>query len=228
MAINLSVESELGPAISWTAQMAAQLPFATSLALNKTAYQVQQALNYETSNYLDRPSAFTKNAFRFTKSTKTNLEVIVGAAPIQSRYLRFGISGGQRPAKGFERKFLSSILDTRSIPSTAQLVPTSSVRLNAQGNVSLATIRSIQKGLNSNSKGSFFYGRPKGGGANAGKPVGIYRRSAKAITPYFVAFGGRASYRPRFPILQLGTAKANQVFGSLLQSSLQQALATAR
>jgi hypothetical protein len=224
MAINLSVESEIGPAIAWTGQMMAQLPFATSQALNRTAYQIQQGLNYETTRYFDRPSPFTKRAFRFTKSTKANLEVVVGAAQLQGRYLRFGVQGGARPAKGFERKFLGSIVNTRGIPAGAQLVPTSLVQTNAQGNVSLSTLKRIQAGLKGNARGGFFYGKPRGGD----RPVGIYRRSREQLFPYFLTIDGRANYRPRFPILQLGTDKAQQVFGGYLRSSLAEALRTAR
>lgn len=224
MAINLSVESELGPAIRWSGQLMAQLPFATSQALNRTAFQIQQGLNYETTRYFDRPTAFTQRAFRYTKASKTNLEVVVGAAPLQARYLRLGIQGGSRPAKGFERKFLSSIVDTRGIPANAQLVPTSLVRTDGSGNVSLATIKRIQAGLNGKARGGFFYGKPRGGD----RPVGIYRRSREQLFPYFLAIDSRASYQPRFPIMQLGTRKAQQVFGGFLRTSLSEALRTAR
>jgi hypothetical protein len=228
MAINLSVESEIGPAIAWTGRMMAQLPFATSQALNRTAYQIQQGLNYETTRYFDKPTAFTKRAFRFTKSTKANLEVVVGAAQLQGRYLRFGIQGGARPAKGFERKFLQSIVDTGSIPANAQLRPTRYAPTNAQGNVSLSALKRIQAGLNGGARGGFFYGTPRGGGRNAGKPLGIYRRSREQLFPYFYAEPDRATYRPQFPILKLGTDKAQQVFGGYLRSSLAEALRTAR
>jgi hypothetical protein len=163
MTVQLSIESELGPAITWTGQMMAQLPFATSQALNRTAFQIQQTLNYETTNYFDQPTPFTRRSFRFTKSTKTNLEVLVGAAPLQGRYLRFGIQGGARPAKGFERKFLSQVVAGGAIPSGAQLVPTRLVPTNSSGNVSLATLKRIQQGLNGPARGGFFYGTPKGG-----------------------------------------------------------------
>lgn len=224
MAISVSVESAIGPAIAWSDRMLVQLPFATSVALNRTAYQVQQHLNYETTRHFKEPTAFTRRAFRFTRSTKANLEVVVGAAPLQARYLRFGVQGGARPAKGFERKFLGAIVDTRGIPAGAQLVPTGLVQTNAQGNVSLSTIKRIQKGLNGKARGGFFYGKPRGGD----RPVGIYRRSREQLFPYFLAIDGRARYRPQFPILQLGTAKAQQVFGDYLRSSLAEALRTAR
>lgn len=226
MSITLSVESAVGPAIAWTDRMLVQLPFATSQALNRTAYQLQQHLNYETNRYFDRPTAFTKRAFRFSKSTKSNLEIVVGAAPLQGRYLRFGVKGGDRPSKGFERKFLSGAYSP-GIPADAQLAPTRYAPKNASGNVSLSTIKRIQSELGSG-RGGVFYGVPRGGGRNAGKPPGLYRRSREQLFPYFIAQAGRASYQPRFPILQLGTTKAQQVFGGYLRSSLAEALRTAR
>lgn len=224
MAITLSLESELGPAITWSGALMAQLPFATSQALNRTAFQVQQTLNRDTGRYFNQPTPFTQRAFRYTRSTKTDLQVVIGAAPIQGRYLRFGVQGGARPAKGFERKFLGSIVDTRNIPSTAQLVPTGLVPTNSHGNVTLATIRRIQKGLGGSERGGFFYGKPKGGD----RPVGIYRRSREQLFPYFLAIDGRATYRPRFPIFDISTRKAQQVFGPYLRTSLAEALRTAR
>jgi hypothetical protein len=223
MAIALSVESALGPAITWTDRMLVQLPFATSQALNRTAYQVQQNLNHETTRYFDKPTAFTKRAFRFSKSTKANLEVVVGAAPIQGRYLRFGIKGGARSTKGFERYFASSAPSGQ----VRQLVP-GTAKLNAAGNVSLSTIRQVQAQMGKPGQGGTFYGKPRGGGRNAGKPVGVYRRDGSQLSPVFVGIDGRAGYRPRFPILQLGTAKAQQVFGGYLRSSLADALRSAR
>ena len=224
MTVQLSVESALGPAITWTGRMMAQLPFATSQALNRTAYQVQQNLNHETTRYFDQPTKFTQRAFRFTRSTKNNLEVVVGAAPLQARYLRFGIKGGARPAKGFELKFLSSVVQTRAIPAGAQLVPTSLVPTNANGNVSLSTLKRIQQGMAGSARGGFFYGKPKGGN----RPVGIYRRSREQLYPYFLTIDGRANYRPQFPILKLGTDKAQQVFGGYLRTALSEALRNAR
>jgi hypothetical protein len=227
MGLEFNLETNLGPAIAWTVQMQRQLPFAASLALNRTAYNVQQRLNSETVNYLNEggpPTRFTQRAFRFTRSTKSNLEVTVGAAPIQSRYLRFAVKGGARPAKGFERKFLSQVTSTRSIPTGTQLVPTSMVKLNSSGNVSLATIKRIQAGMNGDPRGGFFYGVPRGGN----RPVGIYRRSRERLFPYFVGINGKARYRPQFPIGELGYGEARQVFNGHLMSALQQALATAR
>jgi len=226
--ISLDIRSELPKAIRWTDQMTKQLPFAISQALNSTAFDARVAINSSTRQYFDKPNRFTQSAFLAAKSTKRNLEATVYANDQQgrdrARYLRFGIAGGTRPQKGFERKFLGSIVDTRTIPAGAQLQPTSLVKRDASGGVSLATIKRIQKGLTGNARGGFFIGTPKGGD----RPPGIYRRSRLQLFPYFIATQERATYRPRFPMGEIGQKVVQRRFGQYLRSSLERALASAR
>lgn len=225
--LTLDIKSELPKAIRWTDQMTKQLPFAISQALNATAFDARVAINSSTRQYFDKPNRFTQSAFFVQRSTKRNLEAVVfaEAAPgkDRARYLKYGIQGGQRVQKGFERKFLSQVVGTRSIPSDAQLVPTGLVKLDASGNVSLATIKRIQKGLSGNARGGFFVGTPKGGN----RPPGIYRRSREQLFPYFIATDTRSRYRPRFPIGEIGQKVVQRRFGIYLRSSLERALATA-
>jgi hypothetical protein len=226
--LSLDISSELPKAIRWTEQMTRQLPFAVSQALNATAFDARRAINGATKQYFDRPARFTQNAFFVQRSTKRKLEALVyaeaAAGRDRARYLRYGIKGGDRVQKGFERKFLAEVVGTRRIPSNAQLIPTSLVKLNAQGNVSLATIKRIQKGLATKGSGTFFIGTPKGGDR---KP-GIYRRSKGQLFPYFIAINKRSSYSRRFPIVDIGSKVAGRRFGPYLRSSLEKALATAR
>jgi len=226
--ITLDIQSELPKAIRWTDTMTKQLPFAISQALNSTAFDARAALNGATRQYFDRPNKFTQSAFLAAKSTKRTLEATVYANDQQgrdrARYLRFGIAGGTRPQKGFERKFLGSIVGTRTIPAGAQLQPTSLVKLDSSGGVSLATIKRIQKGLTGNARGGFFIGTPKGGD----RPPGIYRRSKGKLFPYFIATQERATYRPRFPMGEIGQKVVQRRFGQYLRSSLERALASAR
>lgn len=208
--------------------MTKQLPFAVSQALNSTAFDARKSINSSTKQYFDRPNRFTQTAFLAGKSTKRNLEATVFANNQQgrdrARYLRFGIAGGTRPQKGFERKFLAEVVGTRTIPSGAQLVPTSLIKRDASGNVSLATIKRIQKGLTAGTSGGFFVGTPKGGN----RPPGIYRRSREQLLPQFVATTDKATYRPRFPMAQIGSKVVQRRFGLYLRSSLERAVASAR
>jgi hypothetical protein len=226
--ITLDIRSELPKAIVWTDTMTKQLPFAISQALNSVAFESRTAINSSTRQYFQNPSRFTQNAFYVQRSSKRNLEAVVYAEAAsgrdRARYLRYGIQGGERAQKGFERKFLSAVVGTSRIPENSQLVPTSLVRLNAQGNVSLATIRRIQKGLATTGTGTFFVGTPKGGN----RPAGIYRRSRGQLFPYFIAIDQQARYQRRFPIGEIAGKVTQRRFGDYLRSSLQKALETAR
>ena len=140
-----------------------QLPFATSVALNAVAFDGRTAANSATVGAFNKPTRFTQTAFLVQKSTKRDLTAAIYAndAPGKNRakYLRYGIQGGARPAKGFERYFAGVANDGTITPGTT-LVPTRNVKLNASGNVSLATLKSIGKGLGGNPRGGFFIHPP--------------------------------------------------------------------
>ena len=222
--ITLNIKSELPKAIRWTDTMTKQLLFAISQALNSTGFDIRTALNGATRQYFDKPAPFTQRAFIVQKGSKRDLQVTVLANKRQNLYLRTQISGGPRQQKGFEKKFLSNIAGSQSIPSNTQLVPTSLIKLNAQGNVSLATIKRIQQGMNGSAKGGFFAGIPKGNNL----PFGIYRRSKGRLFPYFVATNGPATYSPRFPMQDIGNKVTQRRFGQYLRSALERAVASAR
>jgi hypothetical protein len=103
---SITLDADLSGAINWSASIARQMPFATSHALNRTAFDIRQQLNHETGRYFDRPTRFTQTAFRVDKSTKQNLSALIYAEDQRARYLRFGVDGGSRPQKGFERKLV--------------------------------------------------------------------------------------------------------------------------
>lgn len=227
--LRLDIQSELPKAMRWTDTMIKQLPFAVSQSLNATAFDARVALNGATRQYFDRPNRFTQSAFLVRKSSKRDLQAIVHAnaepGRDRARYLRYGIQGGERRQKGFEKKFLGEIVGTARIPAGAQLVPTSLVKLDSSGNVSLATIKRIQKGLTGSVRGGFFIGQPRN---NPNLPPGIYRRSREKLFPYFIATTNEGSYKARLPMADVGQKVAQRRFTVYLRSSLEKALATAR
>ena len=229
MPITLTIDQkDLGRATAWSSAVAKQLPFATSVALNDVAFKARIALNGSTNQYFNSPTKFTQSAFLVQKSKKADLTAIVYANNQQgrnrARYLRYGIQGGQRVAKGFERYFAGADTDGTLPPGTA-LLPTSLVKTTAQGNVSVATLKSISKGLSTtNKRGGFFVGTPRGGS----RPPGIYRRSRNQLFPYFIKASAAPRYTGRFPIQDVGGKVVQRNFNQLLMASLDRALATAR
>lgn len=223
--LSIAIDSNLDKAVSWAGAMTKQMRFAASVALNDTAFDARGSINSATRQYLDQPVKFTQNAYRVQKATKATLEAVVLPEALRRRYLRFAVHGGTRPQKGFEKRFLGDVVASGGVPPNAQLVPTSLVKLTAQGNVSLSTIRSIQKGLSTtNKRGGVFYGTPRGGD----RPPGIYRRSRLQLFPYFIATTDEGSYTPRFPIDDIAAKVVQRRYSTYFETALQRAIATAR
>ena len=227
--LTLDIQSTLPLATRWVQGMERQLPFAVSVALNQSAFDARTAINTSTTRFFNAPTRFTQNAFFVQRSTKQNLEAVIfaeaGKGKDRARYLRYGIQGGVRRQKGFEKKFLTEVVGTARIPAGSQLVPTSLVKLDGSGNVSLATIKRIQKELSGNARGGFFIGQPRN---NPSLPAGIYRRSRERLFPYFVVADSAARYKPRFPIDRIGTEAVERGFAKHFETSLAKALATAK
>ena len=136
MAITLDIDQQgLQQASRWSAAVAKQLPFATSVALNDVAFKARTSLNGATKQYFQGPVKFTQTAFLVQKSNKADLTAYVFAnnqeGRNRARYLRYGIQGGPRVAKGFERYFAGADNDGTLPPGTA-LVPTSWSRPQTQ------------------------------------------------------------------------------------------------
>lgn len=230
MAITLTIDQgDLKRATGWPKAVAKQIPFATSVALNDVAFQARQSLNGATNQYFNSPTKFTQSAFLVQKSKKADLTAIVYANNQQgrnrARYLRYGINGGTRVAKGFERFFAGADTDGTLPPGTA-LLPTSLVKTTAQGNVSVATLKSISKGLSTtNKRGGFFVGTPRGAG---NRPPGIYRRSREQLFPYFIKASSAPRYTGRFPIQDIGSKIVQRQFNQKFIAAMERALATAK
>jgi hypothetical protein len=112
--------------------------------------------------------------------------------------------------------FIAWQVDTRLVPAV--------IRRNAQGNVSLAALRRISSKVGTVGKGSVFIGTPTG----TSRPPGVYQRGTKGrLIPLFVAVPS-ATYRPIFPIHDIGQKVVDRRFGTYLRSSLEKAVASAR
>jgi hypothetical protein len=219
--ITLDIKSELPKAIRWTDQMTKQLPFAISKALNSVGFDARSALKGASRTYLDKPTPFIQNAWRVQKSTKRNLVVTVFPEAKREPYLRTNITGGTRGLKPFEAKYLGDGIG--NMPANSRLIP-AVVRRNAYGNVGLATLRRISQQVGTKGRNSVFIGKPVGDA----RPAGVYQRAPGGkLRPLFIATP-QATYRPRFPIGEIGTKVAERRFGVYLRSALEQAVATAR
>lgn len=217
--IDIKVDSSgIDKARLFVAQINNQLPFATSVALNQTARDVQQALKQQTTQSFVNPVAYTRNAFRYTKSTKASL--VAEVFPDKSRrYFPTEIFGGTRRGKKYEG-FIRG-LSNGALPR-GRMVPTK-VAINAAGNPKRSLFGQISTGLSTTSRGGFFIGTPRGDG----RAPGVYRRSREKLIPYFLVVD-EPKYEARFPMERIGNQAAARVFPSHLSNAIDRAMKSAR
>lgn len=218
--INLSTNGLSGMA-RFAAAAANQLPFATSLALNQTARDTQLALRDATTTAFVNPVAFTRNAFRYSKSTKAHLVAEVYPSPDRP-YFDPETFGGPRRWKDYEG-FIRGLSrrQGQGLPS-GKLVPTRAA-INAAGNPKRNLFGELEARLSTTDRGGFMIGTPRGGD----RTPGVYRRSRGKLIPFFLVID-EPLYRPRFPMERVGQQTIARVFPSHLQKAVDRALASAR
>lgn len=178
-----------------------QLPFATSIALNETATEIQKNETKRLNRVIDRPTPFTKRAYAIRRSTKRRLDVTVYAKRLQSRYLSTLEDGGTRRPKG-----------------RALIIP-AKMKKNKYGNLPRGSVKRMIANPN------VFSGAPKG---RKGSP-GIYRRVAggRKLTK-MVSYTNRAKYKPSLSFRRSAEKTAINRFPAKFERALSKAFATRR
>lgn len=212
--------------------MQKQIPFAGSVAVNRTAKDVQTGLRQESQSVFDRPTPFTLNAWAIKPSTKANLTAVVYARPAQARYLALQISGGTRQpgARGIRLPGNIQLNAFGNIPRGL----TDRLKAAAQnGTLGPALARRLGATGNRRKKAApvqLFYGQPVGKGWEHA-PVGIWRRipgNPGKLIPLIVFEDTPAQYRRRLDIEKVATRIVRQRFARHFSDAWRQAMATAR
>jgi len=184
-----------------------QLPFATAMALNDTAKDVQEAEEQELVEELDKPTPFTRRGVYVQRASKRRLSARVGIKRIQAGYLNLQVTGGTRKPKG-----------------RALVVPVKA-RLNKYGNMPKGSV-----GRTAARKNTFVAGRGRSGTKHL--RAGIYQRPAKSARSQspklLIAFEPRAKYKSRIKFRPVAADVARVRFPNHLPRRLKQALATAK
>lgn len=124
-----------------------QLPFATALALTRTASKAKDAVVAEMPRVFDRPTSWTLNAVRYDRATPKNLTAFVrfkdwvaprSADSGETRYAHL-VFGGERRGKRFEGLLRKAGL----LGNNEQAVPGEAARLDEFGNMQVSQIREI-------------------------------------------------------------------------------------
>lgn len=218
---------------------------AAATALTRTARQMKEGIQEQLPSIFDRPTAYTLGGIGFTGAQASSLEAQVfvkdqqsGAGRPAAVYLATEVTGGARPAKGFE-KLLQSM---GVMPSGWRAVPGAGALLDASGNVgrtqlgqiirelrSTKTVGPQRKGFESKSIAA----RRKAGGqyfavlpGTKGLKPGIYLRefTGRNVLPVLV-FVKQTNYPVRFDFVARATAIAERVFGPNLEQAIAESAA---
>jgi hypothetical protein len=194
-----------------------QIPFATMLALNDTAFDLQRVYKAQTKQKFDQPTKFTQTGFAVEKAKKTNLKAVVYVTEKREDYMKLQVDGGVRHPKN-----KAIIIPNRS--NADELAKYKS------GNLTKGAVNKIKK-----QKDKYFFGVPKG---NQGSE-GIWERYGRSATGsvsgarirQVAKLSKQAKYKALFPWTSIGNGVAfsrSKGFDSHFAKRLRFALNTAR
>jgi hypothetical protein len=230
-----------------------QMPFAASVALNKTADDIQRREVSEMRNVFDRPTQYILNSVVVKKSTKQTLRAEIGlkdrgAGVPASKYLAAHIGGGSRRPKRFE----SALRAAGHLPGDLRAVPGAGAKIDQYGNMATSQMNQIlsffrafpeaakgarqnmtdrkrqrlAKGTKSQRGFEYFIGRPGGR-----SPLGVYQRISfargYAIKPVLI-FVRQARYKAIFDFKTVAQETVLRDFGWHFEKALADAMRTAR
>lgn len=208
LSIDASGVSKVG---AWLADLQGQLPYAASRALNDCAKKAAADINASTTQYFDRPTSFTQNAYRVsTFSNKRSLEAVISPKPIQERYLAPSIFGGVRPQRPSERR----------LGGTAEAwSPGGSATLNSYGNMSrAAAVKALKGGAD------YFTLASKRGKLRPG----VFQRMKSGAVKSVLSFNKLPTIPKRWPVARIAAASINASWPAALNTRMAEALKTAK
>jgi hypothetical protein len=222
-----------------------QIPFATSVALNKSAEAAQREVMKEIPRVFDRPTRYTTNSVFVRYSTKRKLSASVEVKDKAAKWLNPQIYGGARVPKGFEYRLRAA----GALPPGWYALPGQAAKMDAYGNMSRGQIVTILSDLQahrdptanstkeSRAKRTARRSRVRQGiyfSPRAGSHLrpGVYERIGfaygSAIRPVLIFTPNAPRYRPRLRFERIITDVIAYRFPAEFERSLRSALATAK
>jgi hypothetical protein len=225
-----------------------QMPFATALALTRTAKFVEQKIREEMPRAFDRPTAFTLNSLRTKTATKRELwaevkvkdESVKATPPI--RWLSPQIYGGTRGPKRFEQRLRAAGV----LGASEYVVPASGAKIDSNGNMNKGQMVAILSDLAahwdaaSNSTkasrakrasrrkrgGIYFYLRTARGKLKRGIYERIGTGFGSAVRPVLIITGAQR-YRKRLRFFEIAEKVSKMRFPLEFNLAMRQAVRTA-
>jgi len=178
-----------------------QIPFATSRAINTTAFQTRRQLQKDMdTTFRKGATAFTKRGVLVNKSHKTNLVGNVYINKEQSKYIEKQVFGGIRS-------------ESYAIPIPFR----DRVRLSKQGNLTKSKFKSLVNNKNNKI-------------LEINNVKGLYEVKKNTKPKLLVALNKRSvSYsNPKFKFFALGSRSVNKFFRKNYEKELRKAIRTAK
>jgi hypothetical protein len=202
-----------------------QVPFATSLAINRCLQLGRAALLSAMQREFDRPTPYTLNSLYTKNSTKYDLSGWVGhkqanSGASASKYLQPEIEGGTRNMKSTE-KFLGHYY-----------VPSKYCKLDRYGNVPSATLTAIFRSLGSLEGSAKAYVLVEAGNPRK-LPAGVYqrkdptKRKGGALIPILFFTNRAPRYNQRYDVSGIIDRLVQAEFGKQFAAAMDYALGTA-
>lgn len=189
-----------------------QIPFATARAITLTLNVAQRDVLRQLDKDIDRPTPFTRRAFRVDGAKKDTLTGRLYAQRKQNEYLRWAIFGGVRLPKG--QAF--ALRPAKPGPK--------GIRLNRYGNVPKGQQARAQL-----ARGAF--------SATIGGVAGIWKAPGKTKSgklrkgsrmQLVLAYERQAVYRPRYRFFERGQNSIRVNWPRIFNKSFRDAIRTAR
>lgn len=219
-----------------------QIPFASALAITRTAKILDRELRGELTAELDNPTPYITKATFSTSAKKQDLNATVGIRDQASRgaspaqYVQEHFSGDNRGLKPYE----VALQSISALPKGMRAVPGSGIKLDRFGNPNR---RDVQEVLGAVRRGiavfkgkgkrtvltGYFLRLPQDRRPQARHlEPGIWRRIGRdAVIPVFL-FIDEAGYRKRFDLPKLARTVIDRDFNRELAKAIDQAVRTAR
>lgn len=245
MSLSINVQTDIDRITRWADEMQRnQIPFATALAITKTAKSTQDALKKTLQDTFDQPSPYITRGTFSTRATKRDPSALVGMKDKAARgaspalYVRESFAGGARGAKPFELAFQQ----IGALPAGMRAVPGPGMKLDRSGSPNRKTLKEIigairagmrvyaGRGRNAQQLG-YFVVTPERTARTQKIQPGIYRRTGAGrgskIVPVFF-FVQEAVYEQVIDLEQVTNETVSSVFQDEFRAALERATATAR
>jgi hypothetical protein len=221
-----------------------QVPFATSVAINKTARLAEAAIKSDMRRVISNPKPYTMGGTFVANSTKRNLTAKVGlkdkgagGGRAAGTYLLPLVAGIPRKQTGWER----ALQGIGAMPGGMRAVPAEGAKLDSYGNMNKKQVTEIMgalrtrmrtiKGRGKRQSAVGYFAALPGTPATKHLQPGIYqrieRKGQSAIRP-IVVYVRSATYRPTLKLRDVVQSTVDREFAGQFRSALASALATAR